>query len=133
MINSKKESNRKLKIEFYIMSLWLLFVLIFMLTINIPVSFKEDTPFIGFVALLKMNWIALASMIMAAIGLLIALKKKREWKGVSNPSFEIISVKNENYEYLTFLTTYVIPLICIDLSRIRYIIVLAVYIVTTNC
>lgn len=33
-----------------------------------------------------------------------------------------------NYEHLTFLTTYIIPLICFDLSQIRYVIVLFVLI-----
>lgn len=37
--------------------------------------------------------------------------------------------KNENYEYLTFLTTYIIPLICIDLKNIRYIIVLGILLI----
>lgn len=123
---NEKNSNRKLKIEFYIMSLWLLFVLIFMLTINIPVSFEKDAQFVGCTALLKMNWLALTSLIMAIVGLLIALKKEREWKGVTHPPYKIVSAKNENYEYLTFLTTYIIPLICIDFSQIRYVIVLLV-------
>ena len=46
-----------------------------------------------------------------------------------NPPYEILSVKNENYEYLTFLTTYIIPLICIDLTKVRYVIVLGVLLV----
>lgn len=114
----------RIKIEFYIMSLWLLFALIFMLTINIPISFKSDAKFIGFLPLLKMNWIASLALVMTVVGLLIALKKKREWSGVTNPPYQIVSIKNENYEYLTFLTTYIIPLICIDLSQTRYVIVL---------
>ena len=40
-----------------------------------------------------------------------------------------VYVKNENYEYLTFLTTYIIPLICIDLTKVRYVIVLGVLLV----
>lgn len=55
--------------------------------------------------------------------------ERRKWAGVSNPPYEILSVKNENYEYLTFLTTYIIPLICIDLTKVRYVIVLGVLLV----
>lgn len=124
-ITNDERPNIKIKIEFYIMSLWLLFALILMLTINIPISFEADAIFIGIIPLLKMNWVALLALVMAAIGLLIALNKKREWGGVTNPPYKIASIKNENYEYLTFLTTYIIPLICIDLSNIRYVIVLA--------
>lgn len=49
--------------------------------------------------------------------------------GVTNPPYEIESIKNENYEYLTFLTTYIIPLICIDLTKIRYVFVPGVLLV----
>ena len=45
------------------------------------------------------------------------------------PSVKIVSIKNENYEYLTFLTTYIIPLVCIDLSSLRYIIVLTLLLI----
>jgi len=89
------EDNIKLKIRLYVMSLWLLFILIFLLTIDIPISFAPGASFDGIRPLLC----------------------------------EIITLKNENYEYLTFLTTYIIPLICIDLSNIRYVIVLGVLLV----
>jgi len=52
-----------------------------------------------------------------------------QWKGVTNPPYKIKAIKNENYEYLTFLTTYIIPLICIDFGNIRYIIVLVVLLI----
>ena len=58
-----------------------------------------------------------------------ALQINYEWKGVSNPPYEISSIKNENYEYLTFLTTYIIPLICINLEKVRYVIVLAILLI----
>ena len=77
--NLNRDTDTTLKLHFYIMSLWLLFVLLFLLTVDIP--------------------------------------------------NEILSVKNENYEYLTFLTTYIIPLICIDLTKVRYVIVLGVLLV----
>lgn len=56
-------------------------------------------------------------------------KTEYEWKGVSNPPFMIEAIENENYEYLTFLTTYIIPLICIDLSDLRYVIVLGILLI----
>ena len=58
--------------------------------------------------------------------MLMTLITRYEWKGVNNPPCEIIEIKNENYEYLTFLTTYIIPLICIDFEDIRYVIVLII-------
>ena len=115
----KHEQDTAIKLRFYFMSLWLLFVLIFLLTVDIPICFSKDAHFIGFGPLLKRNWLAFISLFFAILG----------WAGVTNPPYEIESIKNENYEYLTFLTTYIIPLICIDLTKIRYVFVLAVLLV----
>lgn len=125
----KKDCSKALKYKFYIMSLWLLFVLIFLLTVDIPVSFAPDAEFIGFRSLLKRNWLALCSLSFAFLGLCFAVQTKRKWSGAANPPHIITEIRSENYEYLTFLTTYIIPLICIDLKNIRYVIVLAVLLV----
>ena len=123
------DDNIKLKIRFYIMSLWLLFILIFLLTIDIPISFTSGVSFIGIPAFLKRNILSLLSLVLVLASWALSKMTKYEWKGVSNPPYEIVNVKNENYEYLTFLTTYIIPLICIDLSNIRYVIVLGVLLI----
>ena len=79
--------------------------------------------------MLKRNWLAFISLLLAILGWFVASLEKQRWAGVTNPPYEIESIKNENYEYLTFLTTYIIPLICIDLTKIRYVFVLAVLLV----
>lgn len=123
------EEDIGIKFRFYFMSLWLLFVLIFLLTIDIPITFFKDSHFIGVVPILEKNWLAFSSMLLAILGWVVASGEKRKWKGVSNPPYQIKTIKNENYEYLTFLTTYIIPLICIDLTKIRYVLVLVVLLV----
>ena len=125
----KCEENTIIKIQFYFMSLWLLFVLIFLLTVDIPISCFSDTHFIDFMSLLKRNWLAIISLLLAILGWLLTIHAKEKWAGVHNPPYQIQSIKNVNYEYLTFLTTYIIPLICIDLTKIRYIIVLGVLLI----
>ena len=127
--NLNRDTDTTLKLHFYIMSLWLLFVLLFLLTVDIPISFSKDAHFIGVMPLLKRNWFAFISLLLALLGIVFASMERRKWAGVSNPPYEILSVKNENYEYLTFLTTYIIPLICIDLTKARYVIVLGVLLV----
>lgn len=123
----KREKDTAIKLRFYFMSLWLLFVLIFLLTVDISICFSEH--FIGFGSLLKRNWLAFISLLLSILGWFVASLEKQRWAGVTNPPYEIESIKNENYEYLTFLTTYIIPLICIDLTKIRYLFVLAVLLV----
>ena len=44
MKKSKKEKDDlRLKIQFYVLSLWLLFVLVFLLSVDIPISFDKET------------------------------------------------------------------------------------------
>ena len=56
--NLNRDTDTTLKLHFYIMSLWLLFVLLFLLTVDIPISFSKDAHFIGVMPLLKRNWFA---------------------------------------------------------------------------
>lgn len=123
---SSESEKRSLKVRFYFMSLWLLFVLIFFLTVDVPVSFSPDAKFIGFAELLRRNVLSMISLGCAIISLVLAKRFQYRWAGVQNPPYNIKSIKNENYEYLTFLTTYIIPLICIDLTKVRYVLVLIV-------
>ncbi len=123
---SEQETVCGLKVRFYIMSLWLLFVLIFLLTIDIPISFAPDAEFIGFSELFCRNILSIASLTCATLSWLIAKNMQYQWKGVANPPHKVKTIKSENYEYLTFLTTYIIPLICIDLENLRYVIILVV-------
>lgn len=108
------------------MSLWLLFVLVFLLTIDIPICFAPDAKFVGFATLLESNILPIVCLILALTSWIIACRIKYQWSGTMNPDYKIKEIKNENYEYLTFLTTYIIPLICIDLNNIRYVITLFV-------
>ena len=126
------KQRRVLKVRFYIMSLWLLFCLIFLLTINmsgIAISWEPCFISIDAYKFLTSNVLAIISLLSAIAGYVLAKKTKYEWKGVANPPVEILEVKNENYEYLTFLTTYIIPLICIDLNNLRYVVVLVVLLI----
>ena len=120
------KSNIWLKIRFYIISLFLLFVLILVLTIDIPLSFEPKVKVIGFQAPLLQKTLSIISMLIITLCFILTQKTEYEWKGTKNPVYQIKSIKNENYEYLTFLSTYIIPLICIDLTKIRYVIVLFV-------
>lgn len=132
-IKSESEKKCSLKVRFYIISLWLLFVLIFILTVDIPISFSPCAKFVGFTELLKRNTISIFSLICAIISWCLAEKLKYQWNGVTNPPYKIKKINNENYEYLTFLTTYIIPLVCIDFSKLRYVMILIVLLLIIGC
>ena len=69
------------------------------------------------------NPLSTISMFFIIIGLFSLGEIKYKWKGVTWPSYTIRKIKNENYEYLAFLMTYIIPLACIDFDNSRYVIV----------
>lgn len=123
---NKEKNTTKLKIRFYFMSLWLLFLLITIVAFVIPELAGTETIKDIIIIYLKSNILSIISLVLSIISVLMTLITRYEWKGVNNPPCEIIEIKNENYEYLTFLTTYIIPLICIDFEDIRYVIVLII-------
>lgn len=125
MVNKEKNTT-KLKIRFYFMSLWLLFLLITIVAFVKPELSRTETIKDIIIIYLKSNILSIISLVLSIISVLMTLITRYEWKGVNNPPCEITEVKNENYEYLTFLTTYIIPLICIDFENIRYVIVLII-------
>lgn len=116
----------RLKIRFFIMSLWILFLLMFILTVNVNCIFDDAGNFRGILYVLKNNWFPILSLLLFVLSYAFTKLTEYEWKGATNPPYSVKSVKNENYEYLSFLTTCLIPLVCIDLENTRSIIVLFV-------
>lgn len=117
------------KIELYIMSLWLLFLLIIVVTLNIPICFTKSCSFIGMKRLLLSNIIPLISFIFFLIGILLSFNFKYKLNGSQQNYIRVKAAENKNYEHLTFLSTYIIPLIAFDLTKIRYAIVLSILLV----
>lgn len=116
----------KTKIELYFMSLGLLFFLLIIKSIDIPVCFDPNANFVGWKYLLTHN-IATIVCTFCLIGAIICRKRfLHSLEGNQDLPCEILNIKNGNYEYLTFLTTYIIPLICFDLGSIRDSILLVV-------
>lgn len=117
------------KIELYFMSLGLLFCLLIIKSIDIPISFSLDSSFVGWDYLLKNNIPTIVCFV-CLIGAIFCRKRfLHSLEGSIDIPSKIVSIKNGNYEYLTFLTTYIIPLICFDLSSVRDCILLLILLV----
>lgn len=117
------------KIDLYILSLALLFVFFLILLVKIPdfpFNYKDS-----------MAWRSLALSNLLPIGSILALlycvfaymRFKFDLKGATDIPFEITKIEGINYEHLTFLATYVVPLISFDFSSGRQMIVLALLLV----
>ena len=117
------------KFELYIVSLWLLFLLIIVVTIDIPICFKPGCSFIGFQALAGRNIVPIIALVFIGLGALYYFRFNYKISGSQSIPVEVSAVEDINYEHLTFLTTYIIPLICFNLTSERYLIALGLLLV----
>lgn len=126
-----KEERRQIieKIQLYIASLLFLFILVFIQKINIPLYFGSDAYFIGIIKLIQMNIIPILQIPMIALSIWFAIRFKYRINSGMKGDFEIINIKSKNYEHLTFMATYIIPLACINIESMRFYIILLFLIV----
>lgn len=114
------------KIGLFFLSLWLLFVLIIIITAKVPISFSKDYSFVGWSYLFTNNLTPIFCVLSLIIGLFSYLDFKFQLKGTPELSFKIKEIENIDYEHLTFLTTYIIPLVCFQFENLRYVIAFAI-------
>lgn len=108
------------KIKLFIISLWFLFLLLFIMKVDIPITFEEHSKFIGFRTLIETNVIPLFALIFLILGFAFYVDFNNSIsKGAPDLPRQISSIKNINSETLSFLATYVIPLACLDLDKGR--------------
>ncbi|MGD7046147.1 anti-phage protein KwaA [Jeotgalibacillus proteolyticus] len=117
------------KIELYIISLWLLFLLIFIVTINIPICLNGNCNFLGLKNLFILNVIPLFALFFLVLGVICFFRFKFKISGSEQTPIVITNIENKNYEHLTFLSTYIIPLIAFDLSKLKYLVVLVILLI----
>ena len=117
------------KVEFYIVSLWLLFLLVIVVTIDIPICFSQNCSFIGFKSLFIRNIIPCISILLILLGFLCYRTLKHDLRSSLRNPITVTSVENINYEHLTFLTTYIVPLVCFDLSKTKYVAVMIILLI----
>ncbi len=117
------------KVNLYILSLGLLFVFFIIITIKFP-----DKPFNvkdleNWKDILILNIIPIVCFIMLLYSFFAYKKFEFDLKGTTDIPFEVTKIESINYEHLTFLATYIIPLISFDFESIRQMIVLGLLLV----
>lgn len=117
------------KIGLFFLSLWLLFVLIIIITAKVPICFTMDCSFVGFSYLITNNIIPIFSLLALIVGIISYWDFRYQMKGTPELSFKITEIENIDYEHLTFLTTYIIPLVCFQFENLRYIIVFVILLI----
>jgi hypothetical protein len=117
------------KVNMYILSLWLLFLLIFISTVRVPLYFGKNWQFVDFWPLLKDNMVAFISLLFLLWGIYAYFSFNFVLKGSTDIPFRIKKIKPVNYEHLVFLATYIIPLVCFNFTEIRQIFIFVVLLV----
>ena len=111
------------KINLYIISLALLFVFFIIITVKEP----EAETFLLLTSWIKVSChygVALISFILLIYSFFAYKRFEYDLRGSTSLPFEIKKIEGINYEHLTFLATYVVPLISFDFDVGRQVIVL---------
>jgi hypothetical protein len=117
------------KIDFYILSLGLLFVFFLIIATEFPASPFRFNEVASWKELVANNLLSIASILALLYCLYAYFRFDFELKGATEIPFEISKLEDINYEHLTFLATYVVPLISFDFSSGRQMIVLGLLLV----
>lgn len=122
-------SNVRRKTDLYILSLALLFFFFIILTAkfpDVPLVFYERSTWL---AIAEANPIPIISLVLLVYCIYAYKKFDFDLKAATNIPFEIKKIEGINYEHLTFLATYVVPLISFDFGSGRHMIVLGLLLV----
>lgn len=117
------------KVDLYILSLGLLFVFFLIISIEPPDSLFSYKDPEAWKHLAASNPLPLISILALLYCLFAYLRFDFDLKGATDIPFEISKIDDINYEHLTFLATYVVPLISFDFGSGRQMIVLALLLV----
>lgn len=108
------------------MSFWIFFLLLFIVTIDIPICFGFNCEFIGFKELFSIrNIIAFVSVIFLILGVLYSYTFMKELEGDLRLPVTIVKIENVNYEYFALLVT-IISLVAFDFTTLRGLVLLIV-------
>lgn len=117
------------KVGLFFLSLWLFFFLTIIITGQLPTCFSGNCEFIGWWLLLSENVIPILCFLGIGVGVFSYYDFSYQLKGATNMPFTITEIENIDYEHLTFLTTYIVPLVCFNFVDSRYQIVLVILLV----
>jgi len=117
------------KVNLYILSLGLLFIFFIIITIKFPDECFNIKDFEDWKDILVLNIISIICFIMLLYCIFAYKKFEFDLKGTTDIPFEVTKIESIHYEHLTFLATYIIPLISFDFGSIRQMIVLGLLII----
>lgn len=119
--------SKLIKVGMYLLSLWLLLVLIFVNKISIDLCF--DCKFASRAELWKIasqNYLPAICVLVLIISLIFYAVFSRIIQGAKDGPFKVSEIEDKSSDHLVFLATYVIPLLSFDLDTTRQILSLII-------
>ncbi|WP_159875947.1 anti-phage protein KwaA [Aquitalea denitrificans] len=119
--------SRLIKIGMYLLSLWLLLVLIFVNKIDIDLCF--DCKFASLAELwsiVKKNYLPSICVLVLVISIGFYAVFARVIQGAKDGPFKVSEIEDKSADHLVFLATYVIPLLSFNLDTTRQVISLLI-------
>jgi uncharacterized membrane protein len=117
------------KIDLYLLSLALLFVFLIIITADIPTCLSTPCSLMTALQQLADHFVFFISCLLFIYCFVAYHRFKFDLKGATDIPFEITKISGIHYEHLTFLATYVVPLISFDFDSFRQMIVLGLLLI----
>lgn len=117
------------KINLYVLSLGLLFLFIVIITFVPSIAFSDLGTLDGWSELAKTNYVSLIAVGGMVYCCLAYVLFRHQLNGATELPFEVTQIESVEYEHLTFLATYVVPLISFDFGSGRQLIVLGLLLI----
>ncbi|WP_163122819.1 anti-phage protein KwaA [Acinetobacter portensis] len=108
------------KLKLYLVSLILLFLFLIIITIDIPICWGATCSFIGFYEIFILNWFSIFSFLLLVVSVYFWFQFRYRLKGSTKIPFKVVKSENISFEHLTFLATYIIPLISFNFSSDKF-------------
>jgi hypothetical protein len=112
-------TDTRRKIDLYILSLGLLFVFILIMTVQFPEGVIDLRHLSSWWRFVSLNIFPAIIFLCLCYAVFAFFRFDFDLKGATDIPFEVTKVESINYEHLTFLATYVIPLISFEFSSVR--------------
>lgn len=136
MKNVNQDGNENkillLKLSLYCISLWILMFMLIVLKIEIPEVGEKSRIEFAF-ELVESNVFSIICLCIILLGLVGYVYFKDSLKNAKRLPVEIEYCESINYENLSFLATYVIPLVCFPIEENKEMFVLFAVIVIIGC
>ena len=123
-----------LKVEMYILSLWLLFFMIIISSMNDCVFRHHHSGWRAFcVEFFKYDWLVVVCVCLLGLCGVCFWHFRTHTIGSMQLAVKVKGIENRNADFLLLLSTYIIPLVTMDFTSMRHLIILLVLLIAIGC